>query len=108
MNLLEENIDWTIKCSCLANKSGEQACNALLEVGIEDIYLSYRVRTRKDKSGKVKTDIKFYYTFMCPCCKEETFIKEEDLPLSIKKIILIVEKEKGRRKIASGKKHINC
>lgn len=108
MNLLKENLDWSINCTCMANKNGDEPCYALLEVALEDIYLSYRIKTIKDRIGNIKTDIKFYYTFKCPCCGQESFINEKDLPLSVRKIILIVEKEKGRREIASRRKHINC
>lgn len=108
MNLLEKNINWSIEHLCLADKGEEKGCQALLEVSLEDIYLSYRIRTWRDAFGKQINDIKFYYTFKCPCCGEETFIKEDELPPSIQKIVLIFEKEKGRREIAKGRKHINC
>lgn len=108
MNLLEENINWSMEHECLANKTGDEGCLALLEVGVEDIYLSYRIRSYRDACGEIKKTIKFYYTFKCPCCFEETFIEEERLPLSIKKIVLMVEKEKGRRKIALSKNYVNC
>lgn len=108
MSLSKEDLNWSIEHLCMANKGDLEGCQALLEVSLEDIYLSYRIRTRIDTFGKQQKEIKFYYTFRCPCCGEETFISENDLSLGVKRIVLKIEKEKGRREIAQGRNCINC
>ena len=86
MKVLEKGPGWSINQRCTGRGNGDGGCNSLLQVEIEDIY----VTSHTDMIG----DTDYFYTFRCPVCGKETDIPEKDVPLSIRK-----EKMENKRKV---------
>lgn len=88
MQIIESSPVWKIEKTCIANKNNGRGCEAVLEIEAVDIYLSYQ---QGDKGNK------YFYTFRCPCCNKETIIPEREIPLSVRRAILNIEKMNGTK-----------
>lgn len=88
MQILKDSQVWKIEKKCIANKNNDRGCEAVLEIEAVDIYLSYQQGSGKDN---------YLYTFRCPCCNKETIIPESEIPFSVRRAILNIEKTNGTK-----------
>lgn len=87
MQIIKDSQVWKIEKECIATNNG---CHAILEIEAVDIYLSYQQDSDKSKN-------KYLYTFRCPCCNKETIIPECEIPFSVRRAILNIEKTNGTK-----------
>lgn len=77
MKVLEKGNEWNLEKRCTGKGNGGGGCNALLGVGLDDIYLTHNY----DYGGG--HDI--FYTFRCPCCGIETDLENNEVPQIVKR-----------------------
>lgn len=106
MKVLREPVPiaWSIEKECIADINyGDVGCEALLEVDISDIYTKPKPLSGwDDLEGTSYTYYSQIFAFKCPCCGKETAIKDNEIPIKIRKIITNREKEK--KELDKGKK----
>lgn len=68
---------WSIRVKCNGNNNRE--CGAILEVEGTDLIISLGER-------------KVLYSFVCPCCSSISNIREDLIPLGLKKEILLLKR----------------
>ena len=79
MKVLEKGPGWSLKTKCTGFGNGNGGCGSVLLVEKDDIFITV-------SSNYADDDNDYYYTFCCPVCNQQTDIKEDDLPASVREL----------------------